>query len=245
MRSIANNQITSSSRPLFIPPKTDYLGRPAVIRNFASSILSARQEKERRSIPGRLIIGFDGLDGSGKTHLVVRELAPALKDMGASVQIARGDWSIVPKAERAADPKTYSCYFNWFRYRERFAPLLDLLSSGISFTGELTGLYDSDSGIADAVFPLDVKEDTIVLAEGLFMNNPIIRKYLDALVFVNIEPRLSLERQIVRDTAEKGRSREEVEDLVNRVFMPAHRLYHKLFSPLLNCDMVFNNNVIK
>ncbi len=240
-----NQSITKNIRPVFIPPRADYLARPAVIRNFAWSILAAREEKLRYSGQGRILIGFDGLDGSGKTHLVVKELAPALRDMGASVQIARGDWSIVPKAERAADPEKYSCYFNWFRYRERFSPLLAFLSSGISFKGELTGLYDSDTGVADAVFPVDVNENTIVLAEGLFMHNPMVRQYLDAVIYVNIDPKVSMTRQVARDVAEKGRTKDEVEDLVTRVFMPAHALYSKLFRPLLNSDMVFDNNVIK
>lgn len=233
--------------------------RAAAVEEIGRFILDARERERSRSGTGKIFIGFEGFDASGKSSLVSRELAPHLASRGVRCVIVKGDWTMVPKAEREADPVRYglapggvpvgdgfggAAYYNWFRYDDKLIPWLgSLRQRGRRELPAGTAVYDS---AAQAYMPLAapvvVDDETVVLVDGLFLQRPGVRELLDRVVYVDISEEESLRRQRERDPRVMGRTTAEVDGLVSGVFLPAHRRYLASIDPMGTADMVVDNN---
>lgn len=216
--------------------------RQDMLRHVARFALSAEQEKLEKGFSGGPVIGLDSLDGAGKTFLIFRELIPFMLSEGHFSVGARGDWSIESGSVRRHCPLWYSVYFRWFNYKRDLVPTL----AEVTKPGELDFTrrwqYDSDSARRHVTVKLKAPYRRFTFVEGLFLQDPIVRPFLDKVIWIHTDPDVSRERQIVRDKKEKGRTEDEVKRLVDTVFMPAHMIYHQLYHPIEMADMVIDNN---
>jgi len=70
----------------------------------------------------------------------------------------------------------------------------------------------------------ELRPKPIVVVEGLWaLQHPSIRRFFDLKIFLDCPTDLRLQRRLLRDTAERGRSPEEVRLLFRTVVSPMHR----------------------
>ncbi|MFA5287269.1 MAG: hypothetical protein WC394_03240, partial [Candidatus Omnitrophota bacterium] len=215
-----------------------------VIRRVAEFISLTQARKRENRNTGRVLFGFTGFDCSGKSYFSGTELARCLQWQGRDVVVVMADWSMVDEETRLADPDKYSIYENWFPYEETLIQWLTKLVDPQISELPLTNLYVYVDGKGKRVHSetLRVGDDTIILVDGLFLQRPQVRRFLDEVVYFDITEEESLRRQLERDPVKMRRTPEQVRHLVRDIFLSAHRRYIAEVDPMADADMVVDNN---
>lgn len=99
-------------------------------------------------------------------------------------------------------------------------------------------IYDfkTHSRIGYELFKLKNK---VLIVEGLFSLNEILKDELDLKVFIDVPEKIRLERRINRDVNERGRTKESV----LQQWIQVEEMYKKFILPTKeNADVVINNH---
>jgi uridine kinase len=84
-------------------------------------------------------------------------------------------------------------------------------------------------------------EDSILLFDGIFLLNDILRDYWDYKIYVDTSFEITLKRAIARDSELFGGT-DEVVKLYRRRYIPGHEMYLSTFDPFNVSDIVLKND---
>ena len=164
------------------------------------------------------VVGIAGGSGAGKSTLA-GELARA----AAPVLIVEIDWyyrdlSRLPPDERAQANFDHPDSLDWDLLREQ----LGALARG---EGVDRPVYDFSTHTREPA-PIRVEPAPLIIVEGILaLHDPPTRALMDFKIYVDSPPALRLERRLVRDVNERGRSKSSVELQFERTVTPMHDLF--------------------
>ena len=180
---------------------------------------------------GRIRVGIDGVDASGKTTLadslgrVVGSRRPVVR---ASV-----DSFHRPRAERYQRGRTSpeGCYRDTFDLDALRRRLLEPFARDGSY---VDAVFDH---VTDQAVPAPVLQsapDAVLLVDGVFLQRPELRDAWDLVIHLQVADEEVLRRAAVRDGA-------DALDLYRARYLPAQRLYEAEARPAEQADVVLDN----
>lgn len=199
--------------------------------------LAARKRTDRP-----LVVGINGIDGSGKTTFAAA-LADALAGTGASVCRISIDGFHHPRAHRyrrgADSPEGY--YRDSFRYDVFAEQALRPAALGERFPARCqTRAFDLDRDAEDPRF-VEIGAGHVIIAEGVFLFRPEIFPLLQVPIFLDVGFETILERVVLRDGARLG-GRDAVLARYKRRYIPGQRLYFAECDPKGRAEIVIDND---
>jgi len=204
---------------------------------FLANFIEARKKADRP-----LIVGINGVDGSGKTTFA-ENMAEVLEERGHDVCRISIDNFHHPRQHRhrrgSESPEAF--YLDSMNY-EVFAdkalrPAFDMQKNTVSCQ---TKLFDLATDKEDARFQ-KINRNTIILAEGVFLFRPEIAPLLHIKIFIHADFKTILDRVKVRDAHLMG-SPEQVRARYERKYIPGQELYFKDVNPANLADVIVDNN---
>ena len=205
---------------------------------LAQKILWIINEKPITNRP--LIIGITGIDCSGKTEFTIN-IANYLHLKNYEIEIIHLDDYHFPEKVRSSGKNPVENYinqgFNFDLLIEQILLPVRKLEDGEVFEAKLLHL-NLNSDKFDIEKSYSIKPETIVLLEGVFLFKPIIREYIDFLIFLDISFEECLNRAKKRDVDRFGKI------LLNKYsqkYIPAQQLYLTTYPVTQYADMVINN----
>ena len=195
----------------------------------------------RKSDDQPLVVGINGVDGSGKTQFTKNLLS--YLDQAVCIHI---DDFHNPKSYRyqrgEQSPEAY--YYDSINYN-RFAnealhPIKHTEKYPVRIKSKLLDLAIDQE---DHQF-VDVFGNSIVLVEGVFLFRPEIVQFLDLKIFIECSFDITLERMKQRDVEDKNNLK-ALNDYAKRTqkkYTPGQKLYFKDVSPQSIADIVVDNN---
>lgn len=180
------------------------------------------------------VIGIGGISGSGKTYYVER-----LKEVyGKAISVISFDDYYKTLTEQEVDANGVTNFdLPTALYFEKFQE--DLLKL-IEQHPVLIKKYNFENYDAPETVEI-VAPAPIIVAEGLFVFDfPAIDQLLDMRIFIEADPKLSLQRRLHRDSTERGIPEERSLYQWQQHVLPAfakHIEPHKT-----RCDLVLSNN---
>lgn len=189
-----------------------------------------------------LVVGINGMAGSGKTTLA-GALAAALEGRGVATCRVSVDDFHNPKRRRyrrgETSPEGY--YRDSIDYRAFAQAALRPVHEASSFPVRCqTKLSDLERDEEELRFR-ELPEDGALLAEGVFLFRPELLPYLDVRVFLRAEVQVVLERVQRRDLALLG-SAEAVTRRYRDKYLPGEELYLAEVAPESLADVLVDNN---
>ena len=192
-----------------------------------------------------LIIGVNGIDGSGKTFLS-NILSKKLEYYGFSICILSVDNFHYPKKYRYKNSPSnaISYYKNSINFNALIKGSLLPISSARKYPikcqiKSLNLEFDQEDIQFQTIY-----ENTIVLVEGVFLFQPEILPFLEFKIFVDAHFDTILERVIIRDKKTLG-SEENIRKKYLQKYIPGQKLYLKEVAPQKLADVVIDNNDYK
>ena len=181
----------------------------------------------------RVILLLDGPPAAGKTKYA-RWLGPLLlQDLGIGVRVLDVDYFLYSKFHRERMKEEeflrWSYSKNWIDFG-KLARVLAAFKRGEE-TIHLEDIYRRGTTNRITLPPITPKGKFVLIIEGVFVANTLIRKYADLTVYLQADPDLRIGRMLGFRHLERGRSREELEFLNRTVFEPS-RVRHE--SEVLN-----------
>lgn len=186
-----------------------------------------------------LRVAIDGPVASGKTTLA-DDLADTVRPRARAIR-AGLDGFHRPRAERYARGRRSALgYYEDARdYAAMRRALLDPLGPGGSGYYR-TGLFDLEAD-RPAEAPLEsAGADDVLIVEGTFLQRPEFDGAWDVVVFLDIDPELSLARGLARDSATLG-GPEAAADLYRERYLPAWAMYAAACRPRERADAVIDH----
>jgi uridine kinase len=160
------------------------------------------------------IVGISGGSCAGKTWLADRLLAEL---GGRAARLSQDDFyfdkSHLSPARRARLNFDHPRTIDWERLEETLSQFAQGRAAAVprydfATHGRLRG---------DAV----LKPAPILIVEGLWLfRRPALRKLFDLKIFIRSTPQLCTERRLRRDTAERGRTQDQVMEQLSRYTLP-------------------------
>ncbi len=177
---------------------------------------------------GILVIGIDGLGGSGKTTYA-KSMEQTLSNKGIQVKLLHIDDFIHRNEIRYDDSRAdWECYYylQW-RYDYLIEEILAPVQEGNSIDKQIE-LYDKQ---ADQYRLKNIKmaPNSILIIEGVFLQRTELAPYFDYVAFIDVPKEERLQRVLKRDTY-IGNDIAIIEKYENRYF-PAEDKYIEDFSP--------------
>ena len=207
--------------------------RQAVIDRCAAAVCSLGV--------GRLRVAVDGYTAAGKTSFG-HELAAAVRALGrptmrASLDDFKKPWR--DAVEKGYDRTTGKGYYrnapDFDTARTRLLEPAGPEGSGrVSLCGHdpLTGEDHRETVVTAPI-------NSVLIVDSVFACRPEYDQYWDYRVWLSIDPALSLERGVARDTDLEGR--EEAERLHRDRYHRAETIYIAEVNPVAVADMVIDN----
>lgn len=188
-----------------------------------------------------VLVGFDGIDGAGKTTLA-NELVPVVEKLGRHVVRASIDGFHNPSEIRAAkgklSPEGY--FLDSFDYGYLTESFLKPVSR-VSQASRLTAAnFDWKTNREDKECKIEVHPHSILLFDGVFLFRRELFDFWDLRIFVEIDPDTSLRRGIARDSGLLGGEQATREKYLKR-YLPGQRLYLDQYSPRENAHILILN----
>ncbi|WP_432360099.1 AAA family ATPase [Sporosarcina sp. UB5] len=183
------------------------------------------------SISKARLIGIDGLGGSGKTTL-----ARILEGQLENVVLFHIDDFIHPRKIRYDEsfPEWEAYYHKQWRYDYLINTILQPLANGLSIDKSIE-FYNKEEDLyirEQITIPVDTK----VIIEGVFLQREELRKYLDFVIYIDVDKDTRLKRVLERDTY-IGTEEEIIAKYEQRYF-PAEEMYVKEYNPTRLADQV-------
>lgn len=188
---------------------------------------------------GPLVVGVTGIDASGKSSMTTL-LEQELVQLGRPVQIIRLDDFHRPRVDRyregISEPeKYYEQSFDLERLsNEVLRPIRD--EGGLEKRLVCLDLLE-DTWSAERHY--SVKENSIVLLDGVFLFRPELSHYVDLMIFLRVDEGVAIDRALARDLSALS------EDILRRYqtkYLPAQRTYLAEYPSELNADIILDNN---
>jgi uridine kinase len=208
---------------------------PRRYRRVLDHVISA---VEGRIGGGRLAVGIDGVDASGKTTFADL-VAGSLRDDGVPVIRASIDGFHNPASIRhhsaKADPglSYYEDSFDYTAMREvLFFPFVE-------GRPVRTAVFDYRTDVPVDVLPVDVPSGSVLVFDGVFLQRPELVSLWDMVVFLRIDPEEALRRAVVRDGTGRG---DEIERRYRERYMPGQERYMRSVAPETHADIVIDTN---
>ena len=178
-----------------------------------------------------LLIGIDGLGGSGKTTYAY-ELQKQLENSF----VFHLDDFIHPRIIRY--DKNYQEWYCYYHLQWRYEYLIRKLIYPLKKMGTLNSiieLYDKDTDSYKQK-QINIPSGSTVIVEGVFLQRPELRSYFDKVSFINVNKEERLNRALKRDVY-IGHEIEIVGKYENRYF-PAEEVYMTECDPLTLADEI-------
>ena len=207
-----------------------------MLETLSQHILTAKQSQ---STP--LLVGIDGIDASGKTHLG-DQLFESLQQTGCRVIRSTVDNFHNPREIRyqrgKLSPEGY--YYDSFNYEKLKQCLLEPLSPHGNRQYR-TAQFDHRSN-AEVPSPLlTAGEDVILICDGIFLFRAALLPYWDVKIFVDITFETCLQRALLRDLDVLGDHETIIRNYQHR-YIPGQKLYFDLEHPKEKADILIDND---
>lgn len=188
---------------------------------------------------GPIIVGVTGIDASGKSSMTTL-LEEELVKLGRPVQTIRLDDFHRPRIDRyregISEPEKY--------YEQSFD--IKRLSN------EVLHPIRDEGGLETSLVCLDVladtwsverqysvKNDSIVLLDGVFLFRPELSHYVDLMIFLRVDEGVAIDRALARDSSALA---EEILSRYQTKYLPAQRTYLAEYPSERNADIILDNN---
>jgi uridine kinase len=204
--------------------------RAHLLRDLAERV----PDPARRGRP--VLVGVDGVDGSGKTVLA-DELAHALRARGRAVVRASVDGFHRPRAERYARGRTSPEGF----YRDSYdddalrRELLEPFGPGGSRRYR-TAVYDVTSERPVDAPLLTACDDAVLVVDGIFLHRRGLAERWDFSVYLHVPFEVTFARMAVRDG-----SPADPDDPANARYRDGQLLYLRDVAPRTRATVVVDN----
>lgn len=182
-----------------------------------------------------IVIGIDGLGGSGKST-ISEVIKDTLIEDGINTVLLHIDDFIHPRTVRYNENyEEWECYkYLQWRYDYLIREIIKPVKKGKEFSGEVE-IYDkeNDSYIMQR---LEIPLGTVIIIEGVFLQRKELSGIFDYMVYIDVSENERLKRVLKRDgyIGDEEQIRKKYE---NRYF-PAERKYFNSYSPRDNADIV-------
>ncbi len=198
-------------------------------------ILDAIHRKKQKD--KAFVIGINGIDGSGKTTFS-EALEKYLKSKDLPTQLIHLDDFHNPQAIRYAGANQSDNYYNRsFNINQVIDKLLAPIQKKQPVSLKLKTLnWQTDK--YDNVRQYNIKPNTIVLFEGVFLFREELAPYIDLKVFLDIPFEESKKRAVVRDPEANVKK-------YNTKYLPAQQKYLKQYPPSKVADIVIDNTTLE
>lgn len=188
-----------------------------------------------------LLIGIDGVDGSGKTEFAKRLATLISASTNRKVLQSSVDYFHNPTAIRHQQgmPTEKSYFQHSFNYDALKNKLLDPLKSNTS--GKCV-LKHFDHHIDKEIFSKEIlfTQDTILIFEGIFLHRDELYNYWDYSIFLETSFEETYKRMAVRNGCSS-----DPKDPANKRYYAGQNLYLKSCTPKNRATVVIDNNDFK
>ena len=199
-------------------------------KEICSSILKLSADAEI------VIIGIDGLGGAGKST-VSEKICREIKNNNVHTILLHIDDFIHKRKIRynSAYPE-WQCYYDLQWRYAYFSQIINQIKSKMNHCIKIE-LYDKDN---DCYFvqSYEIKEKTIVIVEGIFLQRKELHGLFDYMVYIDVPEDERMIRVLKRDTY-IGNQQQIMDKYENRYF-PAERKYFKEYHPEQSSDFVIH-----
>lgn len=200
-----------------------------------SFLIFSKIEKGIKNLKKPLIIGINGVDTSGKSAFS-GGLQKYLNYRGFNTLMIHVDDFHNPQSVRSSD-NTPEGYIAKAFDTEKLAELLCEIKSGP--VDKQIDLLDLDTDTYSNKKQFKVKNDTIVIVEGVLLYRPPLDEYFDYRIFLDISFDEALRRARVRDVPKYGE--EFLQKYIDR-YIPAQKIYLHEYTPKERSNLVVDNN---
>ncbi|MEK5037535.1 uridine kinase [Sporosarcina sp. FSL K6-3457] len=178
-----------------------------------------------------LLIGIDGLGGSGKTTYALNLLGQ-LKN---AIVIHLDDFVHTREVRYNDQFEEWYCYYHvQWRYDYLIEKLLKPLKSGLAVRDAIE-LYDKPTD-SYRMRIFDIPVGATVIVEGIFLQRPELRGYFDKVIYLETNQETRMARALDRDSYIGG-SEDIIRHYEQRYF-PAEDIYVEQCNPLEMADAV-------
>ena len=186
---------------------------------------------------GRVLVGIDGVDGSGKTHFAAA-LAAELRRQGRSVVVLHADDFLNPRAVRhrlgRASPEGF--FLDSYDYDALEREVLVPLGPGGDGRYRPASLdLERDVRITPEVRVVD--ERAVAILEGLFLHRDRLESRWDYSVFLDAPFPVTVQRVSGRDGTVADPHHTDL-----RRYVEGQRVYFRSCNPWLRADRVVDNS---
>ena len=198
--------------------------------------------RQRKRVDRPVIVGINGVDGSGKTTLAVNT-AQTLRAMGVPVSRISVDDFLHPREHRYRrgrdSPRGY--YEDSVNYEALVAFTLKPASFAEGVPRNFkTKHFDLLANKEVSDFQ-ELSERSYLLVEGIFLFHPVVVPYFHLMIFVHADFHVILDRVAARDRRLFG-SEDAVRSQYESRYIPGQQLYLKEIKPKDLADVVVENN---
>ncbi|MCM3742949.1 kinase [Sporosarcina luteola] len=183
-----------------------------------------------------LIVGIDGLGGSGKTTLV-KEIAQGLSCHSFQALSIHLDDHIVERKNRyqTGYEEWYEYYYLQWNVDKLTSNLFEPLNSG--YNNLSLDFYDKSTDTALNKH-ISLTSESVVLIEGIFLQRQEWRRFYNLLIYIDCPRERRYERVLNRDLY-IGNYEERLNKYQRRYWV-AEEHYMDIIKPIMNADVVYN-----
>ncbi|WP_318617646.1 AAA family ATPase [Sporosarcina sp. YIM B06819] len=180
-----------------------------------------------------VLIGIDGLGGSGKTTYALN----LKRELQNAIVIHLDDFIHTREVRYNDQFKEWYCYYylQW-RYDYLIEKLLEPVRNGLAVHDTIE-LYDKPTD-SYRMQTFDIPVGTTVIVEGVFLQRPELRAYFDKVIYLETDRETRMIRALDRD-GYIGSSEDIIRHYEQRYF-PAEDIYVEQCNPLVLADVVEN-----
>ncbi|OZI10904.1 uridine kinase [Bacillaceae bacterium SAS-127] len=182
-----------------------------------------------------LIVGIDGLGGSGKTT-IVKKIKQELINKNYEVVSFHLDDHIVERNKRyeTGHEEWYEYYYLQWDVKSLKANLFEPLHSRYDTISLF--YYDKFTDLT-SIKKMEIKKGSIVLIEGIFLQRPEWVKFYDFIIFLDCLQEVRYGRVLKRDSY-IGDYRARLGKYQRRYWL-AEKYYMDVIDPIKNADLVY------
>jgi uridine kinase len=178
-----------------------------------------------------LLIGIDGLGGSGKTTYAYK----LQRQLESSMIFHLDDFIHKKEVRYNEDYEEWYCYYHLqWRYDYLIQKLLQPLKSGLE-VNETVEVYNRETD-SYAQRNIEIPIGTTVIVEGVFLQRPELRSYFETVIYLEMNQEMRLKRISNRDTY-MG-SKEDIALRYEQRYFPAEEKYIEQCNPLAWADLI-------
>lgn len=211
------------------------MSKKKLLEQIANNIL-----RLKKNTP--ILVCIDGVDGAGKTYFA-KDLAVRFKSSDQEIILCSVDNFHNPKNIRYRKGKNsaegfYRDSYNYDVFKQ------NLLEPFLLGQGEyVSEVFDVDLNQTIHSQPQEVPSKSILIVEGIFLQRQELNKYWDVKIFLDVDFKITLQRNINRGTdQERIGSAEKITERYNARYMPGQEIYIREADPRSNADIVIDNN---